>query len=89
MQAEAFSNIPRQLTADGHKIRVAWFRYMNPHTVILTMAGSDDLILLVVPEHASPAAAAAALTLAASDHDAGPPASILAAAGVGAQPGPA
>ena len=62
---------------------------MNPHTVILTMAGSDDLILPLVPEHASPAAAAAALSLAAADLDAGPPEAILAAAGAGGQPGPA
>jgi len=30
-------------------MHVAWFPYMNPHTVILTMAGRDDLILLFVP----------------------------------------
>ena len=30
-------------------MHVAWFPYMNPHTVILTMVGRDDLILLVVP----------------------------------------
>jgi Family of unknown function (DUF5994) len=88
VQADAFSNIPHQLTADGRKVRIAWFRSMNPHTVILTMAGNDDLILLVVPQQASPAAAAAALGLAA-DHSAGPPEAILAAAGIGALPGPA
>jgi len=89
VQVDAFRNIPRQLTADRHGVRIAWFRYMNPQTVILTMAGSDDLILLLVPEHASPAAAAAALSLAAADHDAGPPEVILAAAGAGDHPGPA
>jgi hypothetical protein len=88
VQADAFGNIPHQLTADGHKVRIAWFRYMNPHTVILTMAGSDDLILLVVPQDASPTAAAAALDLAAN-HKPGPPEAVLAAAGIGAQPGPA
>jgi hypothetical protein len=30
LQADAFGNIPHQLTAGGHKVRVAWFRYMNP-----------------------------------------------------------
>jgi Family of unknown function (DUF5994) len=89
LQAEAFTNIPRQLTADGRKVRIAWFRYMNPHTVIVTMAGADDLILLVVPEHASPAAATEALRLAASDRDAGSPEAILSASGTGAAPGPA
>jgi Family of unknown function (DUF5994) len=87
LQADAFTNIPRQLTAGGRTIRIAWFRYMNPHTVILTMAGADDLTLLVVPENASPAAATAALRLAASDHDAGPPEAILSASGAGAGPG--
>ncbi len=66
LQVDAFSNIPHQLTAGGRKVHVAWFRYMNPHTAILTMAGRDDLILLAVPPQASPAAAAAALRLAAS-----------------------
>jgi hypothetical protein len=47
------------------------------------MASRDDLVLLVVPPGASPAAAAAeALQLSASGWRAGPPAAILAAAGI-------
>lgn len=84
VQAGAFDNIPRQLTVGGRKVHVAWFRYMNPHTVILTMTGHDDLFLLVVPVWASPAAAAKALRLAASGRQAGRPDAILAAAGIAA-----
>lgn len=82
LQAGAFGNIPHKLTVGGRKVPVAWFRYMNKHTVILTMAGRDDLVLLVIPPRASPAAAAEALGLAASGRRAGPPEAILAAAGI-------
>ncbi|HXB48013.1 MAG TPA: DUF5994 family protein [Streptosporangiaceae bacterium] len=84
LQVDAFSNIPHQLVVGGRKVHVAWFRYMNPHTVILTMAGRDDLILLVVPPQASPEAAAEALRLAVSGRQAGGPQAILAAAGIAA-----
>jgi hypothetical protein len=89
VQAGAFSNIPHQLTVGGRKVHVAWFRYMNPHTVLLTMAGRDDLILLVVPSQASPAAGAEALRLAASSRQADLPEAILAAAGIAADGDPA
>ena len=82
LQADAFDNIPRKLTAGGRKVPVAWFRYMNMHTVIVTMAGRDDLVLLVIPPSASPEAAAEALELAAAGRRAGPPEAILAAAGI-------
>jgi hypothetical protein len=82
LQVSAFANIPHQLTVGGRKVHVAWFRYMNVHTVLLTMANHDDLVLLVVPPEASPAAAAEALRLAASGGPAGPPQAILAAAGI-------
>src|SRR5580704_14221731 len=62
LQADAFSNIPRLLTVGDRRVRVAWFRYMNARTVILTMAdGRDDLVLLIVPPQAEPSAAAEAL----------------------------
>jgi hypothetical protein len=82
LQVGAFGNIPRQLTVGGRKVRVAWFRYMNMHTVSLTMADRDDLTLLVIPPQASPVTAAEALRLAASGRHTGPPEAILAAAGV-------
>jgi len=82
LQVGAFANIPHQLTVGGRKIHVAWFRYMNAHSVILTMASRDDLVLLVVPPGANPAAAAEALRLAASGWRTGPPEAILAAAGI-------
>jgi Family of unknown function (DUF5994) len=80
LQVSAFANIPHELTVGGRKVHVAWFRYMNVHSVILTMASGDDLVLLVVPAGASPVAAAEALQLAASGWRAGPPEAILAAA---------
>jgi Family of unknown function (DUF5994) len=87
VQADAFSNIPHQLTLGGRKVHVAWFRYMNINTVHLTMADSDDLVLLVVPPLAPPAAAAQALR-AASGPGAGPADAILAAAGITAESDP-
>ncbi len=80
LQIDAFENIPHQFAAGGHKVRVGWFRHMNPHTVLLTMADQDDLVLLVIPPHASPAAAAEALRLAAAGSQAGGPEAMLAAA---------
>jgi Family of unknown function (DUF5994) len=55
---------------------VAWFRYMNKHTVILTMASRDDLVLLVIPPRASQEAATEALRLAASGRRVDPPETI-------------
>ncbi len=82
LPASAFSNIPQQLAVGGRKVHVAWFRYMNVHTVLLTMASHDDLVLLVVPPGASPEAAAEALRRAAAGGPAVPPQAILAAAGI-------
>jgi hypothetical protein len=82
IQADAFANIPHKLTVGGRKVPVGWFRYMNRHTVIVTMADRDDLVLLVIPPQASPAAGAAALEMAAWGNGAGPPEAILAAAGI-------
>jgi uncharacterized protein DUF5994 len=87
VQAGAFGNIPHRLTVGGRKVRVAWFRYMNMNTVLLTMAGRDDLVLLVVPPLAPPAAAARALR-AVSGPGAGPADAILAAAGIAADSDP-
>jgi hypothetical protein len=81
-QADAFGNIPPRLTVGGRKVPAAWFRYMNKHTAILTMAGRDDLVLLVIPPKASPAAAAEALELAASGRRPGSPEAILEAASI-------
>jgi Family of unknown function (DUF5994) len=82
LPVDAFSNIPHKLEIGGRKVPVAWFKYMNKHTAIVTMSGRDDLVLLVIPPPASPAAAALALGLAASGRRAGPPETILAAAGI-------
>jgi hypothetical protein len=87
LQVGAFANIPHRLSAGGRKVRVAWFRYMNMNTVILTMADRDDLVLLVVPPLAAPAAAARALR-AVSGPGAGSADAILAAAGIAADSNP-
>ena len=87
MQAGAFGNIPHKLTIGGRKVHVAWFRYMNINTVLLTMPGRDDLVLLVIPPLTLPAAAARALR-AASSPGAGPADAILAAAGITADSNP-
>jgi hypothetical protein len=84
LQADAFDNIPRQLTVGGRKVRVAWFRHMNMHTLILTMADRDDLVLLVIPPLARPAAAAQALRAAASGAGADSADAILASARIAA-----
>jgi hypothetical protein len=81
LQADAFDNIPRRLMVGGRKVRVAWFRYMNTNTVMLTMADRDDLVLLVVPPMTPPAAAEQALS-AASCPGAGPADAVLTAAGI-------
>lgn len=86
LQAGAFDNIPHQLTVGERKVHVAWFRYMNANTIILTMAERDDLVLLVVPPLAPPAAAAQALRAAASG--AGSADAILAAACIAADSAP-
>ena len=88
LQAGAFDNIPRKLTVGGRTVHVAWFRYMNANTVILTMANRDDLVLLLVPPLAPPAAAAQALRAVASGPGAGPADAILAAAGIAADSNP-
>ncbi len=88
LQVGAFDNIPHRLTVGGRKVRVAWFRYMNANTVILTMADRDDLVLLVVPPLAPPVAAAQALRAVASGPGAGPADAILAAAGIAVDTGP-
>jgi len=82
LPVSAFGNIPRRLTVGERKVHVAWFRYMNMHTVLLTMASHDDLVLLVVPPDAIPETAAEALRLAASGGPAMLPQAILAAAGI-------
>jgi hypothetical protein len=81
LQADAFDNIPHQLTVGGRRVRVAWFRYMNINTVLLTMADRDDLVLLVIPPLALPAAAEEALRVVCGP-GAGPADAILAAAGM-------
>ena len=88
LQVRAFDNIPHRLTAGGRTVRVAWFRYMNANTIILTMADRDDLVLLVVPPQAPPAAAAQALRAVASGPGAGSADAILAAAGIAADSNP-
>jgi hypothetical protein len=87
LQVGAFGNIPHQLTVGGRKVRVGWFKYMNPHTAFLTMADQYDLILLVVPPEASAVAAAEALRLAASGRPERLPEAMLAVGSADSRPG--
>jgi hypothetical protein len=41
LQVGAFGNIPHPPTVGGRRVRVGWFRYMNPHTVLLTKTTSS------------------------------------------------
>jgi hypothetical protein len=82
LPVSAFSNIPHELAVGGRTVRIAWFRYMNVHTVLLTMASHDDLVLLVIPPEASPSAAAEGLRLAAAGTPGVRPEAMLAAAGI-------
>jgi hypothetical protein len=82
LQADAFDNIPHLLMVGGSKVHVAWFRHMNPNTVLLTMADRHDLVLLVVPPLAPPGAAVRALRAVASGPGPGPADAILVAAGI-------
>jgi hypothetical protein len=88
VQADAFDNIPHQLTVSGRKVHVAWFRHMNVNTVLLTMADRDDLVLLVVPPLAPPAAAARALRAVASGSGSGSADAVLASAGISSRQRP-
>ena len=79
----AWDSAPRRVAVDGRRVRVGWFRHMDPDTVGVTRAGQNRVALLVVPPQAARAAASRAMTMAADAATSAGPADILAAAGIG------
>jgi hypothetical protein len=74
------------VTVAGRRVRVGWFRQMDPDTIGVTRAFQDRVALLVVPPQATTAAAGVAMAMAADAANRAGPADILAAAGIGGQP---
>ena len=61
----AWDTAPRRVAVGGRRVRVGWFRHMDPDTVGVTRAGQDRVALLVVPPQAARAAAGRAMAMAA------------------------
>jgi hypothetical protein len=83
----AWDTAPRRVAVDGRRVRVGWFRHMDADTIGVTRAGQNRVTLLVVPPQATTAAASRAMTMAADAATSAGPADILAAAGIGEDPG--
>jgi hypothetical protein len=84
----AWEGAPRRVAVGGRRVRVGWFRHMDPDTIGVTRAGQDRVTLLVVPPQATTAAAGSAMAMAADAATSAGPADILAAAGIGDAPAP-
>jgi hypothetical protein len=84
----AWDGAPRRVAVGGRRVRVGWFRHMDPDTIGVTRAGQDRVTLLVVPPQATTAAAGIAMAMAADAATSAGPADILAAAGIGDAPAP-
>jgi len=59
----AWDSTPGRLRLDDRDVRLIWFAYRAPHTVIVGH-GIDELTLLVIPPGASETSAARAIGLA-------------------------
>jgi len=81
LNLDAWDTAPRRVAVDGRRVRVGWFRPMDPHMIGVTKAFQDRLALLVVPPQATTAAAGIAMAMAADPTNNARPADILAAAG--------
>jgi hypothetical protein len=68
------------VAVDGRRVRVGWFRQMDPDTIAVTRASQDRVALLVVPPQAT--TAAAGIAMAADAANSASPADILATAGI-------
>jgi hypothetical protein len=79
---DAWDRAPRRVALDGRRVRVGWFRTMDPHMIGVTRASQDRLALLVVPPEAAGQAAQRAMTMAADATNGAGPAAILTAAGI-------
>jgi hypothetical protein len=82
---DAWDQAPRRVAVDGRRIRVGWFRHMDPHMIGVTRASQGRVLLLVVPPEATGEAAGIAMAMAADATSSAGSADILAAAGIGAE----
>jgi hypothetical protein len=86
LNLDAWDRAPRRVAVDGRRLRVGWFRTMDPNVIGLTRgAFQDRLALLVVPPQATTAAPRIAMAMAADATNNARPADILAAAGLGGE----
>jgi len=85
LNLDAWDTAPRRVAVDGRRVRVGWFRHVDPDTIGVTRAGQDRVALLVIPPQATTAAAGSAMATAADGVNSAGPADILAAAGIGGQ----
>jgi hypothetical protein len=77
---DEWDDIPRQLTDNGHFVRIDWFTTIPRHTVSVTTArGREPIALLVVPPGTPAGAARAAMTTAATGPGTAQAADILTA----------
>jgi hypothetical protein len=88
LNLDAWDTAPRRVAVNGRRLRVGWFRQMDPDTIGVTRAFQNRVALLVVPPQATTAAAGIAMAMAADGANSARPADILAAAGVGEDPTP-
>jgi hypothetical protein len=82
LNLDAWDTAPRRVAANGRRVRVGWFRQMDPDTIGLTRAFQNRVALLVIPPQATTAAAEIAMAMAADAANSARPADILAAAGI-------
>jgi hypothetical protein len=85
LNLDAWDTAPRRVAVNGRRVRVGWFRHVDPDTIGVTRAGQDRVALLVIPPQATTAAAGSAMATAADGVNSAGPADILAAAGIGGQ----
>jgi hypothetical protein len=85
LNLDAWDRAPCRVAVDGRRLRVGWFRTIDPNVIGLTRgAFQERLALLVVPPQATTAAAGIAMAMAADPTHSAGPADILAAAGIDA-----
>jgi hypothetical protein len=85
LNLDAWDSAPRRVAVNGRRLRVGWFRQMDPDTIGVTRAFQNRVALLVVPPQATTAAAGIAMAMAADGANSAGPADILAAAGIGGE----
>ena len=85
LNLDAWDRAPRRVALDGRRVRVGWFRTMDPQMLGVTRAFQDRLALLVVPPEAAGPAAQRAMAMAADATNGAGPAAVLTAAGIVAE----